>query len=305
MTTTPTITEINGIEFGLDGNMMTAVRPGFRNLMEDNCGFGKTHEEAIFDLCRQEGKPPIEASHEIASYQATQKANAVMQPVLPEMASGGEGVAKRKGKAHQKYFLQDGTQVPGVTSALNIINKPFLIPWANKLGLQGIDSTKYVDALAHIGTIAHYLIECDLYGIEPYLRDFSPNDVEAAKRSVSSWYAWRRGKEIVPILHEAPMVSEVHRYGGTIDHFCLIDGVRTLLDVKTSKAIYGEHLLQVAAYKVGLEENDHPVDETRIVRVGREEGEGFEDKLVDQLDKRFEAFLHALALHNLQKQLRF
>ena len=46
-----------------------------------------------------------------------------------------------KSKAHQRYKLADGTQVPGVTTITGQLNKPALIIWANRLGLQGIDST--------------------------------------------------------------------------------------------------------------------------------------------------------------------
>ncbi len=44
---------------GQDGNQVTAVKPGFQNLQEDNCGFGDTVSEAVRDLCRQEhfGRP--------------------------------------------------------------------------------------------------------------------------------------------------------------------------------------------------------------------------------------------------------
>ena len=64
---------------------------------------------------------------------------------------------KKASKAHIRYKLKDGTVVPGATTITGLLNKPFLITWANRLGLEGIDSTKYRDAAADIGTLAHQI----------------------------------------------------------------------------------------------------------------------------------------------------
>ena len=53
-------------------------------------------------------------------------------------------IAKRA-KAHTAYKTAGGQRVPGVTTVLGVINKPALVPWANQLGLQGINSSTYVD----------------------------------------------------------------------------------------------------------------------------------------------------------------
>jgi len=58
-----------------------------------------------------------------------------------------EQVMKRS-RAHITYKLADGVPVPGVTTILSVLNKPALVKWANNLGLQGIDSSKYVDEKA-------------------------------------------------------------------------------------------------------------------------------------------------------------
>lgn len=63
-------------------------------------------------------------------------------------------------KAHQRYYLEDGTLAVGVTTVVGILSKPALVKWANKLGLEGTDVTKYVDKTAEIGICAHYLVQC-------------------------------------------------------------------------------------------------------------------------------------------------
>jgi hypothetical protein len=47
------------IEIGRDGNQVTAVRHGFRDLQQDHCGFGDTEEEAIADLLAVEKFPRL------------------------------------------------------------------------------------------------------------------------------------------------------------------------------------------------------------------------------------------------------
>ena len=64
----------------------------------------------------------------------------------------------KRAKAHQRYYTSDRKPCVGVTTVLNVMAKPALVPWANKLGLAGIDSSKYVDSLARIGSLIHYLI---------------------------------------------------------------------------------------------------------------------------------------------------
>src|SRR5439155_21898181 len=53
-----------------------------------------------------------------------------------------------KVKAHVRYYTSKGEQVPGVTTILSVLNKPALVSWANRMGLQGIDTHKYVDEAA-------------------------------------------------------------------------------------------------------------------------------------------------------------
>jgi len=61
---------------------------------------------------------------------------------------------------------------------------------------------------------------------------------------------------------------------------------------------------QVSAYRELLIENGHQVERVLIVRVGRDESEGFETATVSNLDQHFDLFLHALVIYNLQKVLK-
>ena len=217
--------------------------------------------------------------------------------------------AQRKDRGHQVYRLADGTRVPGVTTIVGVMDKPALVKWANNLGLQGIDSTKYVDALADSGTLAHYLVECDLIGETPdpaYLNEFSKVDHDRAETSLIKYWDWKKEHTIEVIGHEMQLVSEKHRVGGTCDIYAIIDGVRTLVDIKTAKALYGrtdDKWTQVAGYYLLLMENGHPVDDERILRIGREEREGFEYAQMPDITLHVRRFLTCRELYDLNSRL--
>ena len=206
-----------------------------------------------------------------------------------------------KSKAHTRYKLADGTQVPGSTTITGILAKPALIPWANRLGLQGIDSTKYRDEAGIIGTLAHYLIQCHIQKTEPDLSGYAPDQIDAAENAVISYYEWEGQRNVTPILCEVPLVSEVYRYGGTIDLYAEIDGQHWLVDFKTGKALYPEMRYQVAAYEQLLIEHDYPVDGVRILRIGRDENEGFDDAVLRNRDDDWAIFYHCLRIYELRR----
>jgi len=110
----------------------------------------------------------------------------------------------RKAKPHQHYILESGQEVPGVTTALGVLNKGALIGWANKIGLQGIKVHEYVDDLADVGTCAHYLVQCHLSGEKPDLQDFTPRQVDRAENCLISYFEWARDKN-------HPKFRDLHR----------------------------------------------------------------------------------------------
>ena len=211
---------------------------------------------------------------------------------------------RKASRAHTVYKLSDGkTRVPGATTICGLLNKPYLVKWANNLGLEGISSTDYTDEAANIGTLAHAMVQADLQGTELNMNQYSPDQVDQAENALISFFEWKKHHELMPIRCEAKLVSDQYRYGGTIDCYCMLDGRPTLLDFKTGKAIYEDYFLQLAAYKNLLEELKLPVEEVRILRIGRQENEGFEDRLVDNTEKYFEIFKHLLEVYYLKREL--
>lgn len=210
---------------------------------------------------------------------------------------------KKFSKAHIRYKTSDGKVVPGATTITGLLNKPYLIKWANNLGLEGIDSSTYTDEAAKVGTLAHALIQADLQGESLDMRQFSPVQVDLAENAVLSFYEWKKRHKIEPIHCEVPFVSDAMRYGGTVDCYCILDGKPTLLDFKTSKAVYEEYFVQLAAYAELLREAGHPVAECRILRVGRDTTEGFEERSVADTRKWFQIFRSLLDVYYIKKEL--
>jgi len=182
----------------------------------------------------------------------------------------------RRAKVKSPYFLKDGVPVPGVTSVLKLRAKPPLVPWANKLGLAGIDSQKYTDEKAAIGTLAHSMslkqFRSDLPDLD--LSEYSKLEIDLAQNCALKFYEWQKAHVLEPILVEEKLVSEVHRYGGTPDFYGKVDGVLTLLDLKTG-GLYPEAWIQLAAYGVLLEEQGHQIDQRILLNIGRDETENF------------------------------
>ena len=217
------------------------------------------------------------------------------------------GTAVKNGKSvkvHTVYKTKDGVRVPGVTTVLGILNKPALIHWAWDLGTKGIDYKKYRDDKADIGTLAHDMVMCHLKGEEVDTTGYTEKQIDLAETCFLKYLEWESQHKIEPVLLETPLVSEKYRYGGTMDNYCLLDGIPTLVDYKTSKAIYSEMFYQLGGYGNLLIENNYQVERHMILRLGRNEEEGFEVKERIDLGLETKIFLKLTEVYHLQRELK-
>ena len=214
-----------------------------------------------------------------------------------------------KVKAHTRYVLADGTRVPGVTTITGRQlgwNKDVLTKWANRMGRDQIDTSKYTSDKADIGTLGHAFCTDHLLGKDTDTSDYTANQIETAENCALSFFEWAKGKRIKPILVEVPLVSEFHRYGGTVDIYAEVDGVLELVDLKTGKGIYDEFIVQVGGgYTMLLNEHGHKVERVRILNIPRGDDESFGEKVVGREARETAAmiFLNCLANHRLEKAL--
>jgi hypothetical protein len=221
--------------------------------------------------------------------------------------TASEKAIRSKSKAHIQYKLANGTNVPGTTTVVGILDKPALKFWANKIGLQGIKMSDYVDALANVGKAAHAAILAELSGkaAESAFVDLAPDIRSLAENCYLSYREWANRHMLVPISMETPLVSESLRYGGTADFVGIVDGELELIEFKTG-GIWPEHFIQLAAYAQLLEENkvvDKPIARFRVLSIPRAETETFDEKTKASVRVEWEIFRHCLAIHELKKEL--
>ena len=210
---------------------------------------------------------------------------------------------KRRVRLRRRYQTADGQSVPGVTTVTGLLSKPSLVRWANKLGLEGIEVGAYTEQRARIGTLAHAMIQARLQGeiFDPGQAD--PPELEQAGELLALFTAWQEQHCLRPVHCESSFVSESLRYGGTVDCYCMLDGRPVLLDFKTGRSIYDEYFVQLAAYARLLREQGYPVEEIRILRLGREQGGLVEERAVEDTEKWFAVFQALLQVYYLKKDL--
>lgn len=227
------------------------------------------------------------------------------------MSRGKRDKLKARAKAHIRYKqipnekFPKGRAVAGITTILNLLTDAnVLARWANNLGLDGINSSTYVDTLARVGTFVHYRIECDLQDMDYDTSDFTGNEVEKGNEVFEKYVDWKSQHDLVMVAMEKPLVSELYPFGGTGDFFGYIDGKFAYIDFKTSKGCYLNHKVQaVACAKLWEERVGDTIEDIRILRFGRNEKEGFEEIHVTQWDKMWEMFLACLKVYQLQKEV--
>lgn len=230
------------------------------------------------------------------------KAAKAAAPAPERFTEDGRRIVKlEKTRAHQRYILKNGTQVPGASTICKIgDDNSSLIHWAWQLGMDGIDYRKARDQAADIGTIAHFLIECFLHNHEADLSDFSPADIARARVAFANFKKWWDEEGLTVLEPEVQLVSEAHGYGGTIDapskdrH-----GNVVLLDWKTSKGIWPSHRFQLAAYERLWNENrpDLQVSRRAVVRIGKESENDFEVGWMASSEAEWRVFLKRLELY--------
>lgn len=208
-------------------------------------------------------------------------------------------------KIHTQYIMNTGDKVPGVTTILNsILAKPAIIYWAWQCGINGQDYRKVKDKAADIGTIAHMMVMNHFKKATPDLTEYSQSDIDKANNCLKSFYSWEKQHKLEPIAVEVPWVSDIYGYGGTADFVGLVDGQLEIIDLKTGNHLYDDYLYQVAAYRQLAIEQGYKVERARLLRIGRDDNEGFEERQILRFDHEFELFLHCLSIYNLLKVMK-
>ena len=115
-----------------------------------------------------------------------------------------------------------------------------------------------------------------------------------------------------PISSEQFVWSDEHKFAGTADIVCKMNGEVWLIDIKTSNSIHKSYDLQLASYAKGLEESRGiKIDRTAILWLKAHsrgpskqkkviQGKGWKLLQIDEIDKNFELFKLIYKLYSLE-----
>ena len=222
-------------------------------------------------------------------------------------------IVKGSGRPDQ-YKNKEGNRLPSVTTILGRFKDsgPLLF-WAfeqGKAAERGEIKKLYDkrDEAAEIGTVAHDMAEAFIHKINPMecLRAAELPE-EASHTALQAFEMFERWVEIsnVEWTHtEVPVVSERLQVAGTIDAVANVAGKRCIVDFKTSKGIYPDYFVQVAAYADMWEEvHGEKIEEIHILRFGKNRPD-FEHQFRLDWTKELKSFELMVELYGLLKAIK-
>lgn len=128
---------------------------------------------------------------------------------------------------------------PSVTELIQLLDKPALLSWANKLGLQGKKLEDERQKYLSRGTSLHKQIE----NYHLMAQDFEDMDFQ------QRYIEFMSDKHIISIEKKI----ETEHYQGRLDTYFVWNGDYYVADFKTNQSnIYLENKLQLVAYKKAL-----------------------------------------------------
>lgn len=217
------------------------------------------------------------------------------------------------GRPSAGYRNAAGNKIPSVTTIIGRFkDSGALLWWAYGQGQaaqRGEINSLYDkrDEAADAGTLAHQMVEEFLKGRPgPDLADVNPDTVTLAKQSFKNFRSWWEQTKIEIVHQETPLVSEKFQFGGTPDAVGRQGKTLILLDWKTSKGVYVDYLIQVAAYVEMWNEN-HPDEKIKggahLCRFSKDTGD-FSHHYFKDLKGPWKAFRLMRELYELDKQLK-
>ena len=154
-----------------------------------------------------------------------------------------------------------------------------------------------------IGSEVHQLIERYLKGkiqgrtTSSYVIAGSIQN-EQAQNAFIAFSKWEEDNNLKPIALEQTVYGEVDGYewGGTMDIECYLDGVKTLIDVKTSADFYWDSMgPQIAAYK-----SETDAERNGILRLDKKSGMPFYRDRTKYYERDLEIFKTMFRLYVLR-----
>ena len=187
---------------------------------------------------------------------------------------------------HEHWYTEGvGTRVPSVTTILASLASEGLMEWAARTSARAVvaqakeglikpaDAAKagvkafkdYSEYHADVGTAVHHYAATGEHSKE---FEIEPLYLTACQ----SWDMFIDDTDFTSRKHETSLIGEgaVGRYGGTVD--IVAEGQRRILmDIKTSRLIYPQNAVQVAAYARMWQQThpEAPLDEVWVLQINK------------------------------------
>ncbi len=220
-----------------------------------------------------------------------------------------------------KYYV-DGEEIPSVTTILkSVVNKPRLTYWAiarvvdyindnvkDDIDEDGwnellINAKKAPDSIknesAGKGTEVHRWIENYILGKKKKISKENKGYINAFK----DWLKHNKGIKLLE--SEVLVYNNVEGYGaycGTLDILAEDERGLIVIDIKTSRNMYPEHIMQTSAYQGAYESMTGKKIVARIVLKLGEDGT-YNVFLTKEFENDFNAFKSSMRLHKYLKEM--
>ena len=160
------------------------------------------------------------------------------------------------------YILKD-KKLPSTTQIIGRFKNAIgLILWSNKIGLEGKSYHAELKNAGNIGTNLHDLAELAILK-----KDYQFPEDPTVLHCFNQFLEWWDNLTCEVIWTEKKYTSKKLNVGGCPDLLVKKDGKYILVDLKTSKAIYSDMLIQLSCYAELIRENDGiEIDRAVIVR---------------------------------------
>jgi PD-(D/E)XK nuclease superfamily protein len=249
---------------------------------------------------------------------------------------GGEIRLFYRDSSHRYRVSEKGSKpvhVPSVTTILNVLNKPAIAEWACRVCCDYIEenlrlliagnsfSESEVFKIISLGRNAHDRAREEAAGIGTSAHDYLSRywlsvihkkplpvlpDEGRIRNCVDAALAWFKERHIEPISVESPQYSRTYHICGRPDLIAFVDGELSVVDYKSTKALWPECPIQMTPYAKMHEEMNGVLPKVRWgLRMDKETGE-FDDRRYppEQFDLDWDSFMCCRTIYERMKHLR-
>lgn len=234
------------------------------------------------------------------------------------------------GHLHEICIDGEWRPLTGVTTILQILAKPALIPWAVGMAIDYIKNNcqkdelmRYLVNLADLeeaksahrkkkeeagqkGTDVHAIIEKEIKEAieknEGFISEFKFDREELPQ--VKHFIKWAVGNKVKFLESEKHIWSKNLWIAGICDFVCEIGGEIYLGDIKTGSGIYPEAFAQLSGYQLMFEEMDIYKNIKGHIIVNLKKDGTFQEKRSISLEDFKEFFLSCLKIYRVQEKIK-